>query len=112
MARPKSSIKNLKVLQINIRVTLKEQLLIEKQAKTHGISVVEYIRRRTLNKQLPKLKVAPINRKLLIELSRCGNNINQLTKKVHQKQTDSIGLKKELQNLEVLLNSIKEKLLS
>ena len=53
-----------------------------------------------------------INRELLIELSRVGNNINQLTKKANQNNPNLNGLKNELYNLNESLNKIKKQLLT
>lgn len=104
MARPKSSIETLKVLQINLRFTLTEQLLLEETARIYGISVVNYIRRRALKRQLPKFQMTGIDRELLIELSRIGNNINQLTRKVNQ--TNNC----DLEELEGMLYFLKDQL--
>ncbi len=111
MARPKSDIKALKVFQVNIRLTLEEQAFVENQAGFYGISVVEYVRRRSLNKQLPKHTMSPINRELLISLSRIGNNVNQLTKKANQSIIDKYVFNKELKELKELLNQIKTEIL-
>ena len=114
MARPKSNIKALKIFQVNIRLTMEEQFFVEKQAVFYGISVVEYLRRRALNKQLPKHTISPINRELLISLGRIGNNINQLTKKANQNILDKYVLNKELKELKELkevLNQIKLEIL-
>ena len=112
MARPKKSFESLKVLQINIRVTLEEQLILEEFSKLYGVNVVEFIRIKALKKQLPKHMMSGINRELLIELSRIGNNINQLTKRVNQNNPNLNGLKDELYNLIESLNQIKKQLLN
>ncbi|OGS80693.1 MAG: hypothetical protein A3G95_07690 [Flavobacteria bacterium RIFCSPLOWO2_12_FULL_31_7] len=112
MARPKKSFKNLKLLQINIRVTLEEQIILEEFSKLYGVNVVEYIRIKTLKKQLPKHIMSGINRELLIELSRVGNNINQLTKRANQNNSNLNGLKDDLYNLSESLNQIKKQLLN
>lgn len=111
MARPKSDINNLKVFQVNIRLTLEEQILVESQSKTYGLSVVEYVRKRALNIQLPKHTISPINRELLIELSRIGNNVNQLAKKSNQNFLDKYVFNRDLRELKEILNQIKTELL-
>ena len=111
MSRPKKSIDQLKIIQINIRVTLEEQIHLEQSAKIYGLTLVGYIRRRILNQQLPKHTMPGVNRELLIELSRVGNNINQLTKKANQNNPNLIGLRTELDCLYEVLNQIKQKLL-
>lgn len=111
MARPKKSFESLKVLQINIRVTLEEQLLLEEFSKLYGVNVVEFIRIKALKKQLPKQMMSGINREFLIEVSRIGNNINQLTKKANQNNPNIKGLKHELCSLNESINQIKKLLL-
>lgn len=112
MARPKSLIQDLKILQINVRVTLSEQLFLEESSKEYGISVVDFVRRKCLKKQLPKHKMSGINREVLIELSRIGNNINQLTKKVNQtNQCNNERLEDMLYFLKNQLDKIKLELL-
>jgi hypothetical protein len=48
MTRPKKQIQDLKMFQINIRVTLDEQLQIEEYSKSYGLSVTQFIRVRSL----------------------------------------------------------------
>jgi len=107
MTRPRKQIQDLKMLQINIRVTLEEQLQIEEYSKSYGMSVTQYIRIRSLKKQLPKHSMPSINRELFIELSRIGNNLNQLTKKANQNHPDVKGFYVELLELNTKVNEIK-----
>lgn len=111
MARPKSSIQNLKLFQINIRLTLNEQVLLEEYAKEYGLSIVQYIRLRTLKKQLPKFTMSVIDRSLLIELSRIGNNLNQITKKVNQGDFSLNELREVLEGLDIKIHHLKQELL-
>ena len=112
MGRPKKKIEEIKLFQINLRVTLNEQIQLEESAKSHGLNVVEFIRRRALHKQLPKFSMSGLERDLLIELSRIGNNINQMSKKVNQGNPNLKGLEEELLNLNKKLNEIKNQLLN
>ena len=111
MARPKKKLDEIKLFQINLRVTLNEQVQLEEIAKTYGLNVVEFIRRRALQKQLPKFTMSGLQRDLLIELSRIGNNINQMSKRVNQGNPNLKGLESELSNLHKQLNEIKNQLL-
>ncbi|BCY28365.1 MobC family plasmid mobilization relaxosome protein [Flavobacterium okayamense] len=111
MARPKSEIFKLKIFQVNIRLTAEEQVFVENQANSYGISVVEYVRKRALNKQLPKHALSPINRELLIELSRIGNNVNQLAKRNNQNFLEKYVFNRDLRELKEILNQIKTELL-
>jgi septal ring factor EnvC (AmiA/AmiB activator) len=111
MGRPKKKIEEIKLFQINLRVTLNEQVELEEAAKSHGLNVVEFIRRRALHKQLPKFSMSGLERDLLIELSRIGSNINQMSKKVNQGNPNLKGLEEELLNLNKKLKEIKNQLL-
>ena len=111
MARPKKKLDEIKLFQINLRVTLIEQVQLEEIAKTYGLNVVEFVRRRALQKQLPKFTMPGLQRDLLIELSRIGNNINQMSKKVNKWNPNLKGLEEELLNLNRKLNEIKNQLL-
>ena len=112
MARPRKKLDEIKLFQINIRVTLNEQVQLEEIAKANGLNLVEYIRRRALQKQLPKFTMSGLQRDLLIELSRIGNNINQMSKRVNQGNPNLKGLESELSNLDKQLNEIKNQLLA
>ncbi len=111
MARPKKRLEEIKLFQINLRVTLNEQVQLEEIAKTYGLNVVEFIRRSALKKQLPKFTMPSLKRDLLIELSRIGNNINQMSKRANQGNPNLKGLENELLNLYKQLNDIKNQLL-
>ena len=111
ITRPKKQIQDLKMFQINIRVTLDEQLQIEEYSKSYGLSVTQFIRIRSLKKQLPKFSMSGLNRDYLIELSRIGNNINQMAKLANQGNPNLKGLEVDLLNLKEKLNTIKNQLL-
>ncbi len=111
MARPKKNFDEIKLLQINLRVTLSEQVQLEEAAKTHGLSLVQYIRVRALKKQLPKFKMTVADQELVIELSHIGNNINQITKKINQGNPNIDDLEDLLLLLMYKLNYIKMELL-
>ena len=111
MARPKKTIEQIKIFQINFRVTLNEQMQLESFAKNYGLNVVEYVRRRALQKQLPKFVMSELERDLLIELSRIGNNINQMSKRANQGNPNLKGLENDLLILNSKLNKIKSELI-
>ena len=111
MARPRKTIEQIKIFQINFRITLNEQIQLETFAKNYGLNVVEYVRRRALQKQLPKFAMSGLERDLLIELSRIGNNINQMSKRVNQGNPNLKGIEDELMILKAKLNEIKSELL-
>lgn len=111
MARPKKKIEEVKVFQINVRVTLSEQLQLEEIAKSYGLTVIDFVRRRALQKQLPKFYLSRLDRDLVITLSRIGNNLNQLTKNANQGKSELKRLENELLSLNEKLNTIKTELL-
>ena len=67
--------------------------------------------KRALQKQLPKFVMSGLERDLLIELSRIGNNINQMSKRVNQGNPNLKGIEDELMILKAKLNEIKSELL-
>lgn len=111
MGRPKKKIEEIKLFQINIRVSLSDQVKLEEEASARGLNVVELIRRKALQFQIPKYSISGLERTTIIELSRIGNNINQMSKKVNQGNPNLKGLEGELLNLNKKLNEIKNQLL-
>jgi septal ring factor EnvC (AmiA/AmiB activator) len=111
MGRPKKKIEEIKLFQINIRVSLSDQVKLEEEASARGLNVVELIRRKALQFQIPKYSISGLERTTIIELSRIGNNINQMSKKVNQGNPNLKGLEEELLNLNKKLNEIKNQLL-
>jgi len=112
MARPRKKIFDKKTFQVNIRLTLKDYIKVSDSAKQVGLTIVEFVRRSSLNKRLPRTNLHPVNRKLLADLSRYGNNLNQIAKKMHQKHSEEYYLFKELKEVKELFNAIKISLLN
>ena len=112
MARPKKSLESFRAMQINIRYTVNEYLVVSDNATCLGISMVDYIRRRTTGVVLPRKKVSTEDRRLFVELSRVGNNINQLTKKAHSGNHYPKQLQSELIALRKLLNALTLKIVN
>ena len=107
MARPKKKILEIKTFQVNIRFNIKDYLKLIKSAELVGLTKVEFVRRSALNKRLPKTILHPVNRKLLVDFSRYGNNLNQIAKMMHQRHSQEYYLFKELKEVKDLLNAIK-----
>ena len=112
MARPKKDIKELKSIHISFRMTVNEYLIISDSANTLGIGIPDYIRRKVTGRTLSRAKVLPENRKLFVELSRIGNNINQLTKKAHLGMKEPISLSKQLEDLRRTLDALKSNIVN
>jgi len=107
MARPKMDISKQRTIVIAFRVTQSEYLIITNNAKTIGLSTAEYIRRKCTGKSLPKKKVDPLDRKLFVELSRMGNNLNQLARVSNSGIHDPFSISKQLEEVKMLLKQLK-----
>ncbi|WP_431126270.1 plasmid mobilization protein [Flagellimonas flava] len=107
MARPKKNIQDLKAIRLNVRVTVKDYLIIADNADTLGITITDFIRMKVTGKVLPRKRISPEDRKLFIELGRIGNNINQLTKKVHLGMCNAPLLIEKLSEVRDTLDAIK-----
>ncbi len=107
MARPKKSIELLKAIRVNVRMTVNEYLIVSSNAATLGMGIPDYIRKKVTGRPLPRTKVTPEDRKLFIELSRIGNNVNQLTKNSHLRMHAPKILFEQLAELYNLLKELK-----
>ncbi|RIV42481.1 plasmid mobilization protein [Flagellimonas pelagia] len=107
MARPKKDISKQRTIVIAFRVSQSEHLIIGNNAKTIGLSIAEYIRRKCTGKPLPKKKVDPLDRKLFVELSRMGNNLNQLARVSNSGIRDPFSIHIQLEEVKMLLKQLK-----
>ena len=80
---------------------------VSTNAETLGISVAHYIRKIGSGKSLPKKKVGTMDRELFVQLSRIGNNINQLTKIYNSGVRDPFNIKEQLIEVKDLLTFLK-----
>ncbi|MEO2053451.1 MAG: plasmid mobilization relaxosome protein MobC [Allomuricauda sp.] len=107
MARPKKKIRELRAIRVNVRMTVDEYLILSQNASTLGITIPDYIRKRVTGKTLPRKRILLEDRQLFIELGRIGNNINQLTKKVHLGMKHPPMLINQLAELKNILDMLK-----
>lgn len=107
MARPKKEFHSRKSVQVNVRMTIQDYCNVSKNAKTVGLSITDYIRKICAGKPLPKKKLSPLDRELFVQLSRIGNNINQLTKIYNSGIRDPLGIKEQLIMIKGLLTLLK-----
>ena len=112
MARPKKDIESLKAIRVNVRMTVNEYLIVSGNAAALGMGIPDYIRKKVTGRPLPRTKVTPEDRRLFIELSRIGNNINQLTKKSHLGIHAPKNLYSHLRELQHLLQELKSKIVN
>jgi|SRR6056297_628162 len=107
MARPKKDIESLKAIRVNVRMTVNEYLIVSGNAATLGMGIPDYIRKKLTSRPLPRKKITPENRQLFVELSRIGNNINQLTRNSHLKMHAPEILLLQLEGLKRVLRELK-----
>lgn len=107
MGRPKKKLNNLKIVQVNVRMSAEEYLKVSSNAETLGISVADYVRKLGSGKSVPTKKVNPMDRELFVHLSRIGNNINQLTKIYNSGIRDPFNIKEQLSEINGLLTFLK-----
>lgn len=107
MGRPKKELSNLKIIQVNVRMSANEYVKVSSNAETLGISIADYIRKTCTGKSLPTKKVNPTDRELFVQLSRIGNNLNQLTKVFNSGIRDPFNIKEQLIEVKDLLTFLK-----
>jgi len=82
MARPSKDPNERRSAVVPLRLTEAEHNYVREQASAAGISVSEYLRRRSLS-----LPVQPtpsrVDASLISEINRIGNNVNQLARATH-----------------------------
>ena len=74
--------------RINFRLTGLEYEKLKKSANTYGLTVSNYAKKLALKSKLRKPYFsASDTRKIILELTRQGTNLNQLTRKLNQGDT-------------------------
>lgn len=108
MARPKLSAEKRLDHIIRARVTMIEHVQIEHAAAAHGLSMSDFVRRRSLGYRLPPM-AAKMKRVALAStaLLRLGVNLNQIAKHANAGQGVAVG---ELNALIVRINAEMDKL--
>jgi hypothetical protein len=107
MARPKKKIEELRIHQVNIRLTEIEYELAKEQADFTGRTVANWLRDSAFSKKPLRMKVNKMDRSYYIQLAQLGNNINQIAKKLNQgKYTRILS---EIQEVKALLIEINSK---
>ncbi|MBW0246849.1 plasmid mobilization protein [Lentilactobacillus parabuchneri] len=71
--------------RINFRLTGREYEKLKKSANTYGLTVSNYAKQLALKSKLRKPYFsASDTRKIILELTRQGNNINQIARNINQ----------------------------
>lgn len=87
-------------------------LELANNAEILGITIPQFIRKKISGSMLTRMRYSPIDRKVYLELSRIGNNINQLTKQTHLGMRNPVHLYEQLKELKSLLDDLKSKILN
>ena len=77
---------------VPIRFTPTEFLRLQEVSSNVQISVSECVRRAAFGRKLPPPPVPSINREAYVELSRIGNNLNQMVKRIHTGEVKIVNL--------------------
>lgn len=104
MARPKKEFEDLRIHQVNIRLTNVEKEYSEKQAELSGLSVANWLRKAAFSKKALTLKVSPMHREYYRQLVGISRNINQIARKYNAGHFPNI--EKELYETKTLLKNI------
>ncbi|WP_081819429.1 plasmid mobilization protein [Maribacter sp. Hel_I_7] len=110
MARPKKDIESIKAIITSFRLSVDQYLALAHNAESLGITIPDYIRKKISGRPLPRTRISPENRKLFVELSRIGNNINQLTRNSHLKMHAPKSLFYQLEELRRVLHELKSEI--
>ncbi|WP_421917858.1 plasmid mobilization protein [Marinifilum sp.] len=107
MARPRKLQEELRIHQLNIRLTDSEQSYALKQAEMAGLSPANWIRTSAFSKKALQIKVSPMHRAYYRQLVGLGSNVNQLTRKINQHQYPKIYQQLlEVKSLLVKINEV------
>ncbi|MEM0930927.1 MAG: plasmid mobilization relaxosome protein MobC [Bacteroidota bacterium] len=112
MARPKKDVKKLKAIIVSFRLNIDNYLELNNNAEALGLTIPQFIRKKISGKVLTRMQYSPIDRKVYVELSRIGNNINQLTKQGHLGMRNPVHRSEQLMELKILLDDLKSKILN
>jgi hypothetical protein len=71
-------------VQVNIRLTTKENNSVNEYAAASGLSPANWIRQKVFTGKTPPLRMSPLDTSIYQELKRIGVNLNQATHKLNQ----------------------------
>ena len=75
--------------QVNIRVNEAEYAKIQASARIMGLSVPKYSKHLVMRSKLKEPKLADDEyHKIIVDLSRIGNNINQIARRLNQSKSE------------------------
>ena len=76
-----TSFENMRDIEKKIRVSGLEEMILKSKADQAGMNLARFIRESALGNEITIRRMSPDEKKALLELSRIGNNLNQIAKK-------------------------------
>lgn len=104
MGRPAKLIKRQK--RVTVRYTLAEFLFIEKYALQRGVPTAEYVRAKSLDERMPRLK-SPEELTSYWQLVSLANNFNKLAQQYPKQPMLTSQIINTLEELNQLINQLK-----
>ena len=92
--------------QVNIRVNEAEYAKIQASARIMGLTVPKYCKHLVMQSKLKEPKLADEEyHKIIVDLSRIGNNINQIARQLNQSKSEVaeeewLSVKEQLEGLD------------
>ena len=92
--------------QVNIRVNEAEYAKIQASARIMGLTVPKYCKHLVMQSKLKEPKLAEEEyHKIIVDLSRIGNNINQIARQLNQSKSEVaeeewLAVKEQLEGLD------------
>ncbi|PXY01643.1 mobilization protein [Marinifilum breve] len=104
MARPRKIYEDLRLYQVSVRLTKKENEIAREQAELASQSVANWLRNSAFSKKQYEVTTTPMHKAYYRQLTGVANNINQITKKLNQNKYSKISA--EIQEVRELLLKI------
>ena len=98
----------MKKREFHFRLTEKENIQLNEKAAKAGVSMATLLRNFIANRPIMDTELATEIRKLTVEISRIGNNINQIARRWNESGSDMRDLSFIDQYLNEILEDIKE----
>jgi len=92
-----------KVKRINLRVTEKDYEKISKKAKKAKLNISQYVSLSALDRDIVVFEDL---KELIHQLSKAGNNLNQLTLLAHQNRLKEVNVKETLAVLKAIWEAL------
>lgn len=109
MARPKKDPNEKLTELMQSRMTVADKHDVQEYARNAGLSTSEFIRRRALGLEVEAIPPA-MDTDALIQLSRIGNNVNQIATRLNHGDEYDHGWNETREKLTALIDTLAERL--